>query len=244
MKLLILVGSILWLLKFLVQTLILDFSLKVNKVKKVGYRKIFLLTLGVALTVVGSRILGRLLGIDLLTILLVLTVPLLTFHFTAKKFLKTRFTKNLVVYLTFTACTVALFAGTPFIVRSFLVQPYLMNGNAMAPTLNSNDYVLFKVYDRSYEQGEIVVFMENDAFIVNRIVGIPNDKIRIKDGEVFVNESIYDSKKTSGNIELTLSEGEYFVLSDNREGSLGDSRHYGPIKKEAIMGTYLTKISL
>lgn len=241
---LFLLGLILWLLIILVQTLVLDFSLKINKVKKVAYRKIFLLALVTALTLVLSRIIGQLLGIDLLTIVLVLATPLVTFHFTAKKILKTRFTKNLVVYLTFTAFTVALSIGTGFILRDFLVQPYSMNGNGMAPTLNNNEYALFKVYDRSYEQGEIIVFTQKDAIIVSRVIGVPGDKVWIKNGEVFVNESLYDSKKTSGNIELTLSEGEYFVLSDNREESLGDSRHYGPIRKEAIMGTYLTKISL
>jgi signal peptidase I len=40
---------------------------------------------------------------------------------------------------------------------------------------------------------------------------------------------------TNGSVYVTLSEGEYFVLGDNREESF-DSRRFGPIKQDTIIG--------
>jgi signal peptidase I len=41
--------------------------------------------------------------------------------------------------------------------------------------------------------------------------------------------------KTIGNLRVSLSEGEYYVMGDNRTSSL-DSRGFGPIRKDAIIG--------
>lgn len=92
---------------------------------------------------------------------------------------------------------------------------------------------------------------------VKRLVGLPGERIAIRDGDVWVNDErlippsrlgpiSYDGPVTydgefdfRGNYVyasvITLAQDEYFVLGDNTKKSL-DSRSGGPIKRESIVG--------
>lgn len=98
-------------------------------------------------------------------------------------------------------------------------------------------------------------------YIVKRVVGIPGDTLKIEDytayikpadSQYFLSESEiidkeYNIKKeplpeewetqfpsSSHYSEITLEEGEYFVLGDNRSTS-EDSRHFGPLRVQDII---------
>ena len=64
--------------------------------------------------------------------------------------------------------------------------------------------------------------------IIKRVLGISYDTVHIHDGRVYVNEEIAYKRQTDfaglAFTPLTLGEGEYFVLGDNREKSF-DSRY-------------------
>ena len=47
--------------------------------------------------------------------------------------------------------------------------------------------------------------------------------------------------KTEGDFELTLKVGEYFVLGDDVENSLVDSRRFGAVKESGIKGEIIHK---
>ena len=74
---------------------------------------------------------------------------------------------------------------------------------------------------------------------------MPGDKVQIIDGAIYVNGQRFDEKVTVASMqdagiakeEITLGNGEYFVLGDNRNDS-EDSRHanIGNVKKEYIIG--------
>ncbi len=97
------------------------------------------------------------------------------------------------------------------------------------------------------KRGEIIVFEFPDRNrnnprkdFVKRVVGLPGETIRMHAGEVFVNEEVLDEpylveRDRSNAPELTLGEGEYYVLGDNRAHS-NDSRAWGAVPKENVRG--------
>ena len=96
------------------------------------------------------------------------------------------------------------------------------------------------------KRGDIVVFKyPNDPsrHFVKRVLGTPGDQIAIVNGMVSINQrEIYEpyintQSSTSNMDPVILHSEEYFVLGDNRQAS-NDSRTWGPIKNEHIIGEY------
>ncbi|PKM58157.1 MAG: signal peptidase I [Firmicutes bacterium HGW-Firmicutes-3] len=85
--------------------------------------------------------------------------------------------------------------------------------------------------------------------LVKRVIGIPGDSIDIKEGYVYVNgaklEETYIEDLTFPSIikyPITLTEGYYFLLGDNRDVSR-DSRHFGLISLRQIEGKALFRVA-
>lgn len=109
----------------------------------------------------------------------------------------------------------------------------------------------------------IVVFHSHTALNVNgdnkqlikRVIGVPGDRVVVNVGVVRIYNSEHPDgflpdeqgpektaiTTTEGNIDETINEGEVFVMGDNRENSL-DSRSFGPIKSEDIVGELAFRI--
>ena len=97
------------------------------------------------------------------------------------------------------------------------------------------------------KRGEVIVFEFPDSNpnnpkkdFVKRVVGLPGETMRMFGGKVFVNEEVlnapYLSHKDHSNAsKVTLGEGEYYVLGDNRTHS-NDSRSWGAVPEANIRG--------
>lgn len=136
-------------------------------------------------------------------------------------------------------------------IRYFLFQPFFVKGQSMEPNFENGDYLIIDEISyrlREPQRGEVVVFKyPNDPSqrYIKRIVALPEEKIEIKEGQVIIynlegkrvlEESDYlSSVFTPGTVSLTLAEDEYYVLGDNRSSS-ADSRRWGPLPKENIVG--------
>ena len=136
-------------------------------------------------------------------------------------------------------------------IRYFLFQPFFVQGSSMYPNFEDGDYLIVDEITyrfRDPQRGEVVIFKypkDASQLYIKRIIGLPGESIEIKDGEIIVaNDSgkqtleegyIPLDSKTLGNIKVNLTEGEYFVLGDNRMFS-SDSRRWGTVPRENIVG--------
>ena len=99
-------------------------------------------------------------------------------------------------------------------------------------------------------RGDVLVFLPNgnekSHFYVKRVVALPGETVQIKDGLLYINgeavsndDKEYDKMEEAGiaENEITLGNGEFFVLGDNRNSS-EDSRsaNIGVVKRDTIAG--------
>jgi signal peptidase I len=142
---------------------------------------------------------------------------------------------------------------TVMIVRSFLVQPFLVSGSSMEPNFSSGDYLLIDELTyrfRSPERGEVIVFRypgDEKTYFIKRIIGLPGEKLVLEEnkitlfnkenpkGLVLDEDYLPSAGRFSGKEEIALKDGEYFVLGDNRYYSF-DSRSWGNLKNNEIVG--------
>lgn len=130
------------------------------------------------------------------------------------------------------------------IIRTFIVTPVVVSGSSMDDTLKDGDILLLNKFDKTYERYDIIVFNYQNTKLVKRVIGLPGEHIKYKDGILYINDEIYEDEFSTETLDFDLTtlgvdiipEGYYFVLGDNRMKS-SDSRMIGLIKKEDINGT-------
>ena len=140
---------------------------------------------------------------------------------------------------------------TVFLIRTFLVQPFVVSCASMEPTFSERDYLLIDEVTyrfRDPERGEVIVFrypLDERTFFIKRIIGMPgetviseNGLIRVlKDGkEIAINEAyLSPGARTDDTFTVRLGEDQYFVLGDNRSHSF-DSKNWGAVQRKEIVG--------
>ena len=136
------------------------------------------------------------------------------------------------------------------VVSIFFCQSVVMQEGSMEPTLKTGqEFLINKVSYKLGEpkRGDIIVFKkdakEHSSLHIKRIVGLPGEKIQIKDGVLYIDGNAYKeeypqiSNPGLAEQQITLGKNEYFVLGDNRNNS-EDSRfaNVGNVKYSSIIG--------
>ncbi len=121
-----------------------------------------------------------------------------------------------------------------FCIRTFIVEPYLVEGPSMRPTLKNHERLIVNKFIyrfRAPERGEVLVFSypkDTSRDFIKRVIAVPGDTIEIRDGKVYLNNQLqnetYILEAMRGSYPLsTVPEGHVFVMGDNRNNS-EDSR--------------------
>ena len=123
------------------------------------------------------------------------------------------------------------------------------------PFISSADTT--KYLFRGPKRGEVIVFRpplpnSADRDFIKRVIGLPGDRVQVKDGKVFVNDQqlaetyLRPLQTACGGqwCDVRLGANEYYVMGDNR-GNSSDSRIWGPVQADKIIGkTWLIYLPL
>lgn len=123
----------------------------------------------------------------------------------------------------------------------------------MFPFLYNNELLITDKISyrfREPKSGEVIVFKSpgnKEIDYIKRIIALPKEHVRVFEGKTYVNGQILKEAYLSPevytrpdsflaeNVEVAVPERMFFVMGDNRSGSR-DSRNFGPIPKEDIIG--------
>lgn len=155
--------------------------------------------------------------------------------------------------------TVAIVFVLAWVIRAFVIQPFIIEGSSMEPNFHNKQLILIdKISYRihSPRRGDVIVFespQNHAVYYIKRIVGLPGDQVTIKNGGVYVNNQIdteaylAPGQKTIvegsevGSLEVKVGPDQFFVLGDNRDAS-SDSREWGLLDRNLIAGRFLVVI--
>lgn len=148
---------------------------------------------------------------------------------------------------------IAIMAAILIVIRFLIAEPHLVSGSSMVPNFHTGDYIITNKLLMKISQpkrGEVIVLQNprnQDQVFIKRVIGMPDEKIKLSQGQVFINDEPLDEPYlpqgtiTSGeqfltdDEEIVVPSGQYFVLGDNR-GESSDSREWGPIPAQLIVG--------
>ncbi len=128
------------------------------------------------------------------------------------------------------------------LIRTFLFSIITVKGDSMLETLQSGDRLYVSVLTprlTGYERGDIVIchYPGRNDQCVKRLIGLPGDTVEIVSGTVLVNgvplrEDYLEHTAIYTYPAITLADGEYFVLGDNRPISHDShSADVGPVTR-------------
>lgn len=137
-----------------------------------------------------------------------------------------------------------------WVVKSFIVQPFIIPSSSMEPTLYPGDRVLvnkFVYRIQPVRPGDVVVLVppfDTKKDFIKRVVAVGGQTLEVKNGEVFVDGKALDEPHKipladSSNFgPLIIPKDNVFLMGDNRPNSY-DSRFFGPLNKNTLIGKAL-----
>ena len=126
-----------------------------------------------------------------------------------------------------------------FILNNFLIANSRVPTGSMENTIMAGDRVIGSRLSYRFgepKRGDVIIFRWPDdekVLVVKRIIGMPGDKVTVRDGKVYLNDSetpleesyIKEPMVAESPKSFTVPEGAYFCMGDNRNESM-DARYW------------------
>ena len=149
-----------------------------------------------------------------------------------------------------------------FLIRWFLVSPFIVDGPSMQPNFWNRERIIVNkiIYDiRQPKRGEVIVFHvpEEGRDFIKRVIGEPGDTVKVDGDQITINgepldetylKQAYADALAAGQLynrgsgfpnvrfpDGKVPEGTLFVMGDNRSNS-EDSRMIGFIPLDRVVG--------
>lgn len=157
------------------------------------------------------------------------------------------------------AVIIAGAVGLALLVQAFVVKPFAIPTPSMATTVRPGDRILvdrISYHFTDVDRGDVITFTGHGPIpLLKRVVGLPGDRLAIRDGRLYVNGrpagqawvrcSVGGPEPTlpgpdpsapwSLNKPFRVPAGQLFVMGDNRTDS-ADSRYWGTVLRSQVVG--------
>jgi signal peptidase I len=128
----------------------------------------------------------------------------------------------------------------------FLAQSSVVYGESMQPTFFTDQRLIIEKVSyqlHAPERSDVVILRDPDGGalpLIKRVVGMPGERVTVADGRVYIDglmldEPYLDEPTDGASRSWVVPPFHVFVMGDNRNNSR-DSRFFGPIPTESIMG--------
>lgn len=158
---------------------------------------------------------------------------------------------------------VAIACGLMLVVRTFVIEPYVVPTGSMEDTIEIGDQVFAQKVTTnlgmSPQAGDIIVFRNPDGssdhdVLVKRVIATAGQTVEMVDGRVLVDGQALDEPYAIGQSQplanqapgviirypYTVPEGCIWVMGDNRENS-ADSRYFGAVEVDDVIGVVVLR---
>jgi signal peptidase I len=145
------------------------------------------------------------------------------------------------------AAEIVVLVATIYTFVNLTTARAVVEGASMQPNFDTGQLVIvnrFVYFFDNPARGDVVVLHNPDRAsedLIKRVIGLPGETIQIKEGRVYINNTLLDEPYivhfcTACRDETwTLGANQYFVLGDNRSNSR-DSHSFGPVNRALIVG--------
>lgn len=123
--------------------------------------------------------------------------------------------------------------------RHYFYEPFHIPASSMSPNVNKGDYLFVEKFAYNHSlpsRGDVVVFKANNVSFIKRVIGLPGDRVQIKDSLLYINDvqvprkqvEDYRSQEQSGERSAnqfieTLPEGKEVRVLDESHNSPFDN---------------------